>query len=239
MGQVARVTIEEPRLVALDFETADSHDRIIEIGCVELRGTKKTGRTFHRLVKPRARNRMYAFGIHGIREAQLEKQPYFEEVADELLTFLADSTIISHSESYERHTLRRELERLGRLAPGRERFICTLKLARAAGRFGDCTLATVAGELGVYRQGRRKGFHDALTDAHMAADIYLRLSPELSAGTKLPIARVNTSSKRLRHIIVEPILKPRLKAERRFLDTPTKIADWWRSVEREQGPRYR
>jgi len=235
MGCTTPTTIDARRLVAVDFETAWSYDHIVEIGCVELLGTKKTGRVFHCLVRPEAPNRMSPFGIHGLRASQLSGARSFKEVADEFLGFIADSTIIAHKEDYERHTLRRELERISRSALGPERFICTLKMAKAARRFEDCTLETVARQLGVYRQSRRKGFHDALTDSHMAADIYLRLSPEWSTGDALRNVRLNRRLKPPRVTASGLTLKPHKTAGRVFLDTKKKIADWWRSVDQQRG----
>lgn len=134
MDETARTTIDKRRLVAVDFEMAWSSDHIIEIGCVELHGTRKTGHVFHRLVKPKVPNRMCAFGIHGLRASNLSGERHFEKIADEFLDFVGDSTVIAHYAAYERITSRRELEQIDRSAPDPARFICTLKMARTVGR---------------------------------------------------------------------------------------------------------
>lgn len=239
MRPTAPTKFDEARLVAVDFETACQWDHIVEIGCVEIRGTVKTGHVFHRLVKPSVPNRMATYGVHGLLGSQLASERIFKDIVDDFLDFLGDSPVIAHFAAYERVTLQRELERIGRQPLDPERYICTLKMARAAGRFKTCDLGTVARRLRVYRRGRREGYHDALTDAHMAADIYLRLRPEMPARSKQPIARVNEFPVRLCPMIAESPLRPCIRTERAFLDTRKKIANWWRAVEREQRIRYR
>lgn len=233
MRPTALTELDKARFVAVDFETACQWDHIVEIGCVEIRGTVKTGRVFHRLVKPRTPNRMATFGVHGLLGSQLASERVFKDIVDDFLDFLGDAPVIAHFAAYERVTLQRELERIGRQSLDPERYICTLKMARAAGRFQTCDLGTVARRLRVYRRGCREGYHDALTDAHMAADIYLRLRPEMPATNKQSIARVNEFPVRPRPTIAGLPLRPRIRTERIFLDTRQKIADWWRKIERE------
>jgi DNA polymerase-3 subunit epsilon len=164
------------RFVAIDFETATPYDRIVEIGCVEIIDGQKTGREFYRLVNPKIPNRMICFGVHGLPASELKSEPPFAKIVDELLAFIADAPIIAHAEYYERNTLCNELERLQRSPLDRSRFVCTLQMARNSGHFTANGLEFVCDKLGIRHTRLRPPFHDALSDARMAADVYLRLA---------------------------------------------------------------
>ena len=163
------------RLVALDFETAVSADHIIEIGCIEIINRKVTRNVFHQLVRPVVPINSFSRACHGLNEKDLKDQPYFSEVADSLMAFIGKSPIIAHAEYYERNTLEKELNRLGRRAPHSSRFVCTLKLAREAGQFRSCGLRSVCRELDILEAGQDE-YHNALVDARMAAQLYLLLT---------------------------------------------------------------
>lgn len=164
------------RFVALDFETAVSYDRIVEIGIVEIIDGQTTGREFHRLVNPKVPNRLMCFGVHGLTAHALQHEPTFALIVDEFLEFIAGAPIITHAEYYERNTLRNEFARLGRTPLHRSQFICTLQMARNSGLFAANGLDFVCGKLSIRHEPLRPTFHDALSDARMAADVYLRLA---------------------------------------------------------------
>jgi len=163
------------RLVALDFETADEAGHVIEIGCVEIIDGAMTGRSFYRLVNPDVPLNAFAASIHGINEQMLIGAPDFGSIADDFLGFIGEARIIAHYWSFEHRVLGAELARLGREAIGRERFICTCQMARDTRRFSNNKLRTVCKELGISAFGMREGRHDALHDARMAAEVFLRL----------------------------------------------------------------
>jgi DNA polymerase-3 subunit epsilon len=169
------------RVVALDFETAVSYDHVIEIGCVEIKDGRFTGREFHRLVKPIVPIDRFTEAVHGINERDVARKPTFAKVVDEFLDFIGHSPILAHSEQYERNVLARELVRLGRAAIERERFVCTCRMARQSGRFVSNGLRNVCEELGIVERPLRAGRHDALADARMAGRIYLLLRAECPA----------------------------------------------------------
>ena len=63
------------RQIVLDTETtglsAETGDRIIEIGCVELVNRKLTGRTFHHYLNPRREIHEDAIKVHEIGRAHV------------------------------------------------------------------------------------------------------------------------------------------------------------------------
>ena len=80
------------RQIFLDTETtglsADSGDRVIEIGCVELVNRKLTGNNLHFYVNPGRDSHEDALRVHGITTEFLRDKPKFEEVVDELLRYV-------------------------------------------------------------------------------------------------------------------------------------------------------
>ena len=81
------------RQVVLDTETTglepEQGHRVIEIGCVELVNRRKTGRKFHRYLRPDRLIDRAAQHVHGITDEFLAQQPRFAEVVDELIEFIS------------------------------------------------------------------------------------------------------------------------------------------------------
>ena len=83
------------RQVVLDTETTglepELNHRVIEIGCVELVNRRPSGRTFHRYLNPERDIDDGALAVHGIARTDLDGQPRFAEIAEELVrAVLAD-----------------------------------------------------------------------------------------------------------------------------------------------------
>src|SRR6187397_1275074 len=93
------------RQIVLDTETtgleAQLGHRIIEIGCVELINRRHTGRTFHRYINPERDIDEGALAVHGISRADLEREPRFAEIVDELLAFISDAELVIHNAAFD------------------------------------------------------------------------------------------------------------------------------------------
>jgi len=122
-----------PRHVVIDVETAQSYDHVIEIAAIEIVGNALPRRRFVRRIKPRSPMSPFCYAVHGISLKELQKEPYFEQVLPELIDFIGSDIIVAHNSTYEYNTLKREFERASRPAYPRERFACTMALAK---RFG-------------------------------------------------------------------------------------------------------
>ncbi len=74
------------RQIVLDTETtglsAESGDRIIEIGCVELLNRKLTGNNLHFYINPERDSHEDALRVHGLTTEFLRDKPKFAEVAE-------------------------------------------------------------------------------------------------------------------------------------------------------------
>ena len=101
------------RQIVLDTETTglatSQGHRIIEIGCLELVNRRLTGREYHRFLNPERAIDEGAERVHGISNADLEGQPRFAEIADELLEFLRNSELVIHNAEFDVGFLEYEL----------------------------------------------------------------------------------------------------------------------------------
>ena len=168
------------RHVAVDVETtgldAVGGDRVISVGCVELIKRQLTGRTFHRLVNPERSIPEASSRVHGITNEQVAGKPRFSDLAGEFLDFVRGAELLGHNLEFDRSFLDEELrraareERLGQLCG----LTCTLKMARARYPTQRNNLDALSFRLGVASESR--GYHNALEDARLTADVWLQMT---------------------------------------------------------------
>src|SRR4051812_16068754 len=108
------------RQIVLDTETtglsAETGDRIIEIGCVELVARKLTGNNKHFYLNPERDSHEDALKVHGISNEFLRDKPKFAAVADDLIEYLSGAEIIIHNAAFDVSFLNKELALMGRPA---------------------------------------------------------------------------------------------------------------------------
>ena len=168
------------RQIVLDTETtglsAESGDRIIEIGCVELLNRKLTGNNLHFYINPERDSHEDALKVHGISNEFLRDKPKFAEVAEEILRYLEGAEIIIHNAAFDIGFLDKELERLGK--PVFTSFVSevtdTLAMAKQLYPGKRNSLDALCDRLGVDNSGRT--LHGALLDAELLADVYINLT---------------------------------------------------------------
>ena len=168
------------RQIVLDTETtglsAESGDRIIEIGCVELLNRKLTGNNLHFYVNPERDSHEDALRVHGLTTEFLRDKPKFAEVAEEILRYLEGAEIIIHNAALDIGFLDKELERLGK--PVFTSFVSevtdTLAMAKQLYPGKRNSLDALCDRLGVDNSGRT--LHGALLDAELLADVYINLT---------------------------------------------------------------
>ena len=168
------------RQIVLDTETtglsAESGDRIIEIGCVELLNRKLTGNNLHFYINPERDSHEDALKVHGISNEFLRDKPKFAEVAGEILRYLEGAEVIIHNAAFDIGFLDKELERLGK--PVFTSFVSevtdTLAMAKQLYPGKRNSLDALCDRLGVDNSGRT--LHGALLDAELLADVYINLT---------------------------------------------------------------
>jgi DNA polymerase-3 subunit epsilon len=224
------------REIVLDTETtglkpAEGH-RVVELGCVELLNRIPTGATFHVYLNPDRDMPAEAFAVHGLSADFLKDKPRFTDVADDFLSFIADSPIVAHNASFDHTFLCHELKLSARPAIPFDRVVDTLMLARRKHAAGPYSLDALCARYGIDNSRRTK--HGALLDAEILAEVYLELiggrqaTLGLTDAIELPVNRVDGA------IVVrtrpEP-LKPRVseaerEAHRAFVATLGENALW-------------
>ena len=169
------------RQIVLDTETTglepELGHRIIEIGCVELVNRRATGRTFHRYLNPEREIDDAALAVHGISRTDLDGQPRFAEIHEELLAFLADAELVIHNAEFDVAFLDAELARVTGEAR-RVASVCpvldTLALAREIHPGQRNSLDALAKRYEIDDSHRE--LHGALLDARILADVYLAMT---------------------------------------------------------------
>jgi len=168
------------RQIFLDTETtglnAESGDRVIEIGCVEMLNRRLSGRNLHFYLNPERPSHEDAVKVHGLTDEFLADKPLFAAVADELMAYLAGAEILIHNAAFDIGFLNAELRRLGR--PAFESQIGgitdTLLMAREMFPGKSNSLDALCKRLEVDNASR--SLHGALLDAGLLAEVYIRMT---------------------------------------------------------------
>ncbi len=163
------------RQVVLDTETtglnARQGDRIIEIGCVELRNRGLTGNDWHRYVNPERESADGALAVHGLDDEFLRDKPKFADIAAEFAEYVRGAELIIHNAGFDVEFLDLELARAGlepvdKLCAG---VFDTLKLARELHPGKRSSLDALCERYGVDNSHRT--LHGALLDARLLAEV--------------------------------------------------------------------
>ncbi len=168
------------RQIVLDTETtglsAETGDRIIEIGCVELVARKLTGNNKHFYLNPDRDSHEDALKVHGITREFLQDKPRFEAVVDELLEYLEGAELIIHNAPFDLGFLDKELELVGKPSIRKviEGVIDTVVMAKEMFPGKRNSLDALCDRLGVDNSSRT--LHGALLDAELLADVYINLT---------------------------------------------------------------
>ncbi len=168
------------RQIVLDTETtglsAETGDRIIELGCVELVNRKLTGNNLHFYFNPDRDSHEDALRVHGISNEFLRDKPRFAELADEILAYIEGAEVIIHNAPFDLGFLNKELELLGK--PPFKTFVSSVvdSLVMAKEMFPGKrnSLDALCDRLEVDNSGRT--LHGALLDAELLADVYINMT---------------------------------------------------------------
>jgi DNA polymerase III subunit epsilon len=184
------------REVVLDTEStgldpSDGH-RIVEIGCLELDNHIPTGRTFHTYINPQRDMPTAAFNVHGLSEEFLADKPLFSAIAEEFLSFIADSRLVIHNAAFDMAFLNAELGRLDREALMMDRAVDTVSMARRKFPGAQANLDALCRRFGIDNSGRTK--HGALLDAELLAEVYLELIGGRQPGLGLALTPGTTAA---------------------------------------------
>jgi len=194
------------RQIVLDTETTGLEwkkgNRIVEIGCVELRERRPTGHTWQQYIRPDCDFEPGAAEVTGLSLDFLADKPPFEDVAEAFLSFIDGAELIIHNAAFDLGFLDAELSRLPgsqRLMRERVQVVDSLELARQRFPGQRNSLDALCKRLGVDNAHRQlHQLHGALLDAQLLAEVYLALTSgqeEIGFGTDghapAPVKQVN------------------------------------------------
>ena len=167
-----RKIVLDTETTGLDFRTGD---RIVEIGCIELKGRQITGQRFHAYLNP---ERLVADSerIHGLSDEFLADKPKFAEIAADFMEFVRGAELVIHNAAFDVGFLNNEL---GLLQHESIDQLCsdvtdTLRMAREMRPGKKNNLNALCSEFGVDNSDRQ--LHGALLDAELLAEVYLAMT---------------------------------------------------------------
>ncbi|WP_129777783.1 DNA polymerase III subunit epsilon [Peristeroidobacter soli] len=199
------------RQIILDTETTglepEQGHRIIEIGCVEMMNRRKTGRTFHRYLRPDREVDRGAIQVHGLTNEFLAQQPRFADVVDELIEFISGAELIIHNAAFDLAFLDAEFKRLPG-PPRQTRKLCnvidTLPLARQMHPGQRNSLDALCKRYEIDNSHRE--LHGALLDAQILLEVYLAMT---GGQTALILGEETAASKDVGFEPVAVVMRPR------------------------------
>jgi len=168
------------RQIFLDTETtglsAETGDRLIEIGCLEMVNRRLTGRHLHLYVNPERPSNPDAIKVHGISDEFLADKPRFADVAEQLLAYVADAEVIIHNAAFDVGFLDAELKRIERSSFRAHvaKVTDTLAMAREMFPGKSNSLDALCRRLEV--DNTQRTLHGALLDAGLLAEVYIRMT---------------------------------------------------------------
>jgi DNA polymerase-3 subunit epsilon len=168
------------RQIVLDTETTGLNprtgDRVIEIGCVELKNRMLTGNNFHRYINPERDSEEGALAVHGITTEFLRDKPKFAEIVAELRDYIQGAEVIIHNAPFDLGFLNHEFKLLGlpSFSEHLSGVIDTLVNAKEMRPGKRNSLDALCDHYGVSNSHRK--LHGALLDAELLADVYLSMT---------------------------------------------------------------
>ena len=167
------------RLIVLDTETtgikpSEGH-RIIEVGAVEILDREITSTEFHKYVQPN-RKVGESVNIHGITDKFLINKPLFNQISDDLLSFIEGATLVIQNAPFDLGFLNNELKIFG-IKETIENIctvIDTLELSKQQRPGTMHNLDALCRRFGIDTSARTR--HGALLDAQILAQVYLAMT---------------------------------------------------------------
>ncbi len=218
------------REIVLDTETTglnpDDGDRIVEIGCVELRNHLPTGEEFHTYINPSMPMPDGAFKIHGLSDEFLRDKPYMGDVLDSFLEFLDSSTLVIHNADFDLKFLRREISLAGSSRGLNNKVVDTLTEARKKFPGSQASLDALCRRFKIDNTDRE--LHGALKDARILSKVYFELLGGSQADLKLTndVTQVTPTQKNTRVDRVYNITTEEKREHEKFLEEKIKNPIW-------------
>ncbi len=170
-------TDSEKIYIVTDIETNGKklpQGRIIEIAMVKIFKGEPVD-YFHSLINPKERISWFITNLTGIKNHMLKDAPVFEQVAEEIVSFIDDGIIVAHNVSFDFSYLKFELEKAIKNFIFQNEKICTVKLARQKyPELGRYNLDFLMSTFNINNPARHRASGDAMATAELFLK-YLRI----------------------------------------------------------------
>ncbi len=165
--------------VAVDLETTGLNprrDQIVQLGAIGIHdGKVDESNAYSQLVRPAIEVPETAASVHGLRAKDLADAPTYAAVEEEFHGFLEGRVLVGYSIQFDLAMLSREAERAG-LTWKEPPYLDVMLLAMGLDTLRrQPSLDDLAERYGLEAKDR----HDALGDARLAAQVYVRLLQDL------------------------------------------------------------
>ena len=163
--------------IFLDTETTglsfkDGH-KIVEIACIETEDLIPTNRIFHKLINPKRDIPEEAFKVHGFSKEFLNDKDTFDQIAEELLSFIEGKKIIIHNARFDLGFLNGELSFVKKKLIDNIHVIDSLEVARNKFPGTSNSLDALCKRFNIDLSRRTK--HNALLDCELLREVYINL----------------------------------------------------------------
>lgn len=179
-GELAERRLSELAYTVFDTETTgldpSGGDEIIQIGAVRIvNGRLLRQEGFEQLVDPQRDIPAASLAVHGIQPEMLRGRPTIEQVLPAFHAFARDTVLVAHNAAFDMRFLRLKEQAAGLHFD--QPVLDTLLLSALVHPSQDShQLEAIAGRFGIAVEGR----HQALGDALLTAEVFLRLLPLLA-----------------------------------------------------------
>ncbi|UHL62705.1 DNA polymerase III subunit epsilon [Paralcaligenes sp. KSB-10] len=168
------------RIIVLDTETTglepSQGHRVIEVACVEMVNRSLTGNHLHLYINPDRDSDPEALRIHGLTTEFLSGHPRFEEVAGQIMDYVAGAEVVIHNAAFDKKFLNAELARAGHPAFETlcDKITDSLLYARELHPGKRNSLDALCDRYGISNAHRT--LHGALLDSELLAEVWLAMT---------------------------------------------------------------
>ena len=184
------LNIDQADFCVVDVETTGLSPRsnnIIEIGIVKISNFKVVDK-FQSLINPARNIPYYISNITGITNDEVFNAPFFEEISNEISSFISNTILTGHNISFDKSFLTKEFIACPDTVPVsgvtniNNLSLCTHKLAhRLYPELRKKSLASICRHLKLHNQNA----HRALPDAEVTALAFLKMLEEIQSKHKI------------------------------------------------------
>ncbi len=174
--------MKSERIVFLDTETTGlnhqkGNHRVIDIACIEYVSGEPTGIVIQTILEADGKSsNKGALKVHGITDHSRIGKPKFQNIADNLLTFLKDSHLVIYNKAFDIGFIESEFRHIGKtvsLVNHCSQITCAMELAKEVLGVNKISLDNACRRYSIDTSSRK--IHGAYIDADLTASLYFNL----------------------------------------------------------------